>query len=61
MLGPSHQSHREAIARAYGGKQAHDGPLALGSRISAMRITVRTTAFKAWFGDWEAGSLCALP
>jgi len=49
-------AEREAIARAYGGKQAHERASALGQTelVYADWITARTPVFKAWFGDWEA-------
>jgi len=46
----------EAIARAYGGKQAHERATAFGQTELAYDdwLTVRTPTFKVWFGDWEA-------
>jgi len=46
----------EAVARVYGGKQAYERATALGQSELAYAdwLTVRTPAFRAWFGDWEA-------
>jgi len=50
------KTDRAAIARAYGGKQAHERALAIGQTELGYEdwLTVRTPAFKAWFGDWQA-------
>lgn len=43
-------------ARAYGGREAYDKAKAAGKTKLNYRqwVQVRTPAFKAWFGDWEA-------
>jgi len=45
-----------AVARVYGGKQAYERATALGQTELAYAdwLTVRTPAFRAWFGDWAA-------
>jgi len=45
-----------AFARAYGGKQAYEKAKASGQTELTYNqwLQVRTEAFKAWFGDWEA-------
>jgi len=50
------KAERDAIARAYGGRQAHERATALGQTELSYDewLTVRTPAFKVWFGDWEA-------
>jgi len=58
------KAERDALARVYGGKQAHEHATALGQTELSYDdwLTVRTAAFKVWFGDWEAargvGQLC---
>jgi len=50
------KAERDAIARAYGGRQAYERASALKQTELVYEdwLTVRTPAFKAWFGDWEA-------
>jgi len=56
----------EAIARVYGGRQTYERGTAFGQTELTYDdwLTVRTLAFKARFGDWEAvrgvGQLCAV-
>jgi len=47
---------KNATTRAYGGKHAHQRASTEGETQLAYEdwLTVRTPAFKAWFGDWEA-------
>jgi len=50
------KAERDALARAYGGSQAHERATALRQTELSYDdwLTVRTATFKVWFGDWEA-------
>jgi len=50
------KTESDAVARAHGGRQAHERAIALGQTELDYEdwITIRTPTFKVWFGDWEA-------
>jgi len=57
---PSRRQRRganAALAKSYGGKVAYERARAEGKTDLNYHqwLQVRTEAFKAWFGDWEAG------